>query len=193
MIEISYDSNMLAEIEKKLGDMRNEAPKVLKNAINQTAKQARKELATEAQKKYVVKSGRFNKAMKIKKATARNFAAIIKTTGKAMGLKDFKVSPATMQTGNNRPPILKAKVLKAGGMKSLEKGDLKAFITKFSSKHLAVVQRRGKKRFPIKTLSANSIPIMLGNKQRVYGIVEPNIKKNLKVNVEKQVKKVLEA
>ena len=98
-----------------------------------------------------------------------------------------------MQTGNNRPPILKAKVLKAGGMKSLEKGDLKAFITKFSSKHLAVVQRRGKKRFPIKTLSANSIPIMLGNKQRVYGIVEPNIKKNLKVNVEKQVKKVLEA
>ena len=75
---------MLAEIEKKLGDMRNEAPKVLKNAINQTAKQARKELATEAQKKYVVKSGRFNKAMKIKKATARNFAAIIKTTGKAM-------------------------------------------------------------------------------------------------------------
>lgn len=193
MIEIQYDRNMLARIERKLGQMRSEAPKVLKDAINQTAKQARKDLATEAQKTYVVKSGRFNRAMKIKNATAGNLEATIKATGKVMGLKDFKVSPATMRTGANRPEILKAKVLKAGSMKSLEMGKLKAFITKFSSGHLAVAQRRGTKRLPIKTLSSNSIPTMLGNEKRVYGIVEPNIKKNLKDNVQKQVRKVLEA
>ena len=50
MIEISYDRNMLAQVEKKLGKMKSEAPKALKNALNQTAKQARKELADEAQK-----------------------------------------------------------------------------------------------------------------------------------------------
>ena len=58
MIEISYDRNMLEQVERRLGRMKSEAPKALKNAINQTAKQARKDLATEAQKTYTVKTGR---------------------------------------------------------------------------------------------------------------------------------------
>lgn len=191
MIEITYDQKMLATVEKKLGNMKAKAPDVLKKAINETAKQARKELVTEAQKTYVVKGGRFNKAMKIKNATAGNLEATINATGKVMGLKDFKVSPATMKTGTARPDIVKAKVLKAGGMKSLQKGSLKAFVTKFQSGHVAVVQRRGESRFPIKTFSSNSIPKMIGNEKRVYRIVKPNIQKNLKKNVKKQVRKVL--
>ena len=98
MIQIEYDRNMLAKIERRLGRMKSEAPKVLKNAINQTAKQARKDLAAEAQKTYVVKSGRFNKAMKIKNATAGSLEATIKATGAPMELKDYKVSPATART-----------------------------------------------------------------------------------------------
>lgn len=191
MIEITYDQNMLAAVERKLGNMKAKAPDVLKRALNETAKQARKDLATEAQKTYVVKSGRFNKAMKIKNATAGNLEATINATGKVMGLKDFKVSPATMKTGAARPDVVKAKVLKAGGMKSLQKGSLKAFVTRFPSGHVAVVQRRGESRFPIKAFSSNSIPKMIGNEKRVYGIVKPNIQKNLKNNVEKQVRKVL--
>ena len=109
----------------------------------QTAKQARKDLATEAQKTYTVKTGRFNKAMKIKNATPSRLEATIKATGKVMGLKDFKVSPATMRTGENRPEVVKAKVLKSGGMKPLQMGSLKAFVTKFASGHVAVAQRRG--------------------------------------------------
>ena len=130
MIQIEYDRNMLAKIERRLGRMKSEAPKVLKNAINQTAKQARKDLATEAQKTYVVKSGRFNKAMKIKNATAGSLEATIKATGAPMELKDYKVSPATARTGGKRPSITKAKVLAAGSMKGLQKGDIKAFVTK---------------------------------------------------------------
>ena len=133
MIEINYDENMLAQVERKLGQMKSEAPKALKNAINQTAKQARKDLAIEAQKTYTVKTGRFNKAMKIK-----------------------------------------------------------AFVTKFSSGHVAVVQRRGEERTPIKTFSTNSIPVMLKNERRVYGVVKPHIMQNLKQNVEIQVRKILE-
>lgn len=183
---------MLARVERKLGKMKNEAPKALKNALNETAKQARKDLATEAQKTYMVKTGRFNKAMKIKNATPSNLEAIIKVTGKVMGLKDFKVSPATMRTGKNRPEVVKAKVLKKSGMKPLEKGDIKAFVTKFSNGHVAVVQRRGEARKPIKALSSNSVPMMIGNEKEVYGVVEPKINKNLKGNVKKQIKKVLE-
>ena len=192
MIEINYDENMLAQVERKLGQMKSEAPKALKNAINQTAKQARKDLATEAQKTYTVKAGRFNKAMKIKNATPTRLEATIRATGKVMGLKDFKVSPAKIQTGKNRPEVVKAKVLKSRSMKSLEMGKLKAFVTKFSSGHVAVVQRRGEERTPIKTFSANSIPVMLKNERRVYGVVKPHIMQNLKQNVEIQVRKILE-
>ena len=179
---------MLSKIQSQLGKMRNEAPKVLKKAVNETAKQARKDLSDKAQKTYVVKSSRFNKAMKIKNATIRKPEALIRATGQVMGLKEFRVRPATIPKNENRPEVVKAKVLKSGKMKSLQMGNLKAFVTKFENGHLAVVQRKGKKRYPIKTLSANSIPIMIRNEKRVYGVVEPNIKKNLKENVEKQIK-----
>lgn len=193
MITFKYDQRTLAKVERKLGRMKSEAPKALKNAINQTAKQARKELAAEAQKTYIVKSGRFNKAMKIKNATTASLEAVIKTKGSPLGLKDFKVSPATVRSGAARPDVVKAKVLKAGGMKPLQMSDLKAFVVKFKSGHVAVAQRKGAARLPIKTFSANSIPVMIGNEKRVYGIVRPNIEDNLKNNINKQVAKILGA
>lgn len=193
MITYEYDRNTLAKVEKKLGSMKSEAPKALKNAINQTAKQARKDLATEAQKTYVVKSGRFNKAMNIKNATQSSMEATIKATGAPMELKDYKVSPATARTGANRPDLTKAKVLKAGSMKGLQKGNIKAFVAKFSSGHVSVAQRRGSARLPLKVLFSNSIPKMLGNEKRVYGVVRPTIEENLQENVNKQVRKILEA
>lgn len=183
---------MLKQIERKLGRMKREAPKALKRALNQTAKQARKDLVVEAKKKYAIKTSGFNKAMRIKNATSSKLEATIKATGKVMGLKDFKVSPPTMRTGVNRPDIVKAKVLKLGEMKSLEMGNLKAFVTKFSNGHVAVAQRKGEKRLPIRTFLTNSIPVILKSERRVYGIVRPHIKKNLKENVNLQVKKILE-
>ncbi len=193
MIEITYDRNMLSKVERRLGRMKSEAPKVLKNAINQTAKQARRDLAVKAQQTYAVKTGRFNKAMKIKNATRTKLESTITATGKVMGLKDFKVNPAKMQTDvDKRPEVIKAKVLKSGRMKALQMGKLKAFVTKFSNGHMAVVQRRGDGRYPVRAFSANSIPVMIGSEKRVYGIVKPHIKENLRRNVEAQVRKVLE-
>lgn len=193
MITYEYDQSTLRKVEKKLGSLKSEAPKALKNAINQTAKQARKDLAKEAQKTYVVKSGRFNKAMTIKNATQGSLEATIKATGAPMELKDYKVSPATARTGANRPSITKAKVLKASSMKGLQKGDIKAFVAKFKSGHASVAQRRGSSRLPIKKLFSNSIPKMIGNEKRVYGIVRPTIEDNLQENIDKQVQKILGA
>lgn len=193
MITFEYDGDTLAKVEKKLGSLKSEAPKALKNAINQTAKQARKELAQEAQKTYVVKSGRFNKAMTIKNATAGSLEAVIKAKGAPMELKDFKVSPATARTGAAQPSITKAKVLAASGMKGLQKGDIKAFVSKFASGHASVAQRWGRERLPLKVLYSNSIPKMLGNEKRVFKVVKPNINKHLQENIDKQVRKILEA
>ena len=198
MITFEYDGDTLAKVEKKLGSLKSEAPKALKNAINATAKQARKELAQEAQKTYVVKTGGvktggFNKAMTIKNATAGSLEAVIKARGAPLPLKSFKVSPASARTGAARPDVVKAKVLKASGMKALQKGDIKAFVVRFKSGHVDVAQRQGPPRLPIKTLYSNSIPKMLGNEKRVFKVVKPNINKNLQGNIDKQVRKILEA
>ncbi len=192
MMRVEYDRNMLRRVEKKLGRMKREAPKVLKTALNDTAKVGRKDLADKAQKTYAVKKSGFNKSMKINKARVNNLEAEIVSEGRPLGLKDFKVTPASYKPGSGQPPeIIKAKVVKSSSYKPLEKGGIKAFVTRFSSGHVAVAQRRGDARLPIKTLSSNSIPKMIGNEERVYRFVKPKIQENLKKNVNKQIEKVL--
>lgn len=47
---ITYEVNRaeLELVEKKLGDMKSKAPQVFKNAVNKTARQARKRIAQSA-------------------------------------------------------------------------------------------------------------------------------------------------
>ena len=79
MIEITYDRNMLAKVEQKLGEMKSQAPKVLKNAINQTARQARTDLKNQVRKQYTVKAGKVSQAMRIQRATNSRLDATIFT------------------------------------------------------------------------------------------------------------------
>lgn len=201
MIEVTYDQDMLQQIERKLGRMRGEAPKVLQRAVNQTAKQARKELAEEAQKTYTIKNGGFNKAMKLKAASKSNPEATITAKGKPIPLKNFRFSNSGGQ--------VRAQVLKSGGLKPLVKGGIKAFVNNVADKeqrrkrdtkkgkkgtkvrHNAIAQRLTKKRLPIKVMYSNSIPVMLGNEKRVYGVVKPHIQENLKKNIEKEIRRAL--
>lgn len=191
-IQFEFDERLLKVIEDALGDLKSESRKVLKNAVNKTAKQAKADLAQKAQETYVVKKGRFTKAMATKNATTGNPEAVIKVTGEQLELKDYKVSPATYKTGKSRPSVTKAKVLLSSGLKPLASSN-KAFLAKFSNGHVSVVQRRTKSRFPLKKLLSNSIPKMIGSQERVYGIVEPDIYDNLMANVQAEIRKVLKA
>ncbi len=201
MIEITVNRNTLGQIETRLGRMQNQAPSVLKNAINQTAKQARKDLASEAQKKYTIKNAGFNRAMRLKAASVSNMEAVITASGAPIPLKNFRVSKAGGR--------VRAQVLKSGGLKELEVGGRKAFVNNIARKgqtrkrdtakggkgtqvkHMSVAQRLTEKRLPIKELYSNSIPIMIGNEDRVYGVVKPHIQDNLQRNIEYQIRKVL--
>lgn len=190
MVRFEYDRNMLAKVERELRGTNANAKSVLKKAINKTARQARKDIAKEGQRTYTVKTGNFNKAMKIQNATNANLEATVNAKGKAMELKDFKVSPAQYKPGK-RAEVVKAKVLKTSSMKRLEKGGIKAFVGKFVSGHVTVMQRQGKDRLPVKVLYSPSIPTMIGNEKRMYKKIRPTIKSNLKENVEKQIQKEL--
>jgi len=64
-IQFEFDERLLKVIEDALGDLKSESRKVLKNAVNKTAKQAKADLAQKAQETYVVKKGRFTKAMEV--------------------------------------------------------------------------------------------------------------------------------
>lgn len=192
MIEIEIDmKKQVAAIEKSLGSLKKKAPSVLTKAINVTAKDARTDLTKKAQEAYAVKGGKFNKAMKLKNATTGRLTATLRATGSAMELKDFKVSPASVPTQTTRPDITKAKVLKGSGMKPLQMGTLKAFVAKFRSGHVSVVQRRGPARLPLKKLLSPAIPQMLGSERKVYGVVKPQIEKNLQKNIGIQIEKLL--
>lgn len=191
LITFEYDQQMLAVIEDALGDLRSESNKVLKNAVNKTAKQAKEKLAKKAQETYVVKKTRFTKAMATKNATVSKPEATIKITGAQLELKDFKASPATYRP-DKPPSVTKAKVLLSSSMKPLQAGS-KAFIAKFANGHVSIVQRKTKKRFPLKKLLSNSIPKMIGSQERVYGIVEPDIYNDLMANIHAEIGKVLKS
>lgn len=170
-------------VEKRLGDLKSKTPKVIAKSINETAAWARREIAQEAQKTYTIKSGGFNKSMTIKKANYSNLEGIIESKGKPIELIKYRYSKGKKTT--------KARVLQSSGLKSLEKNGIKAFVTKFANGHVSIVQRRGKERLPIKTLFSNSIPMMIGNEKRVYGIVEPEINDYLRKKLDYHISKVL--
>ncbi len=180
MIEITYDQNMLERVERKLGQMKKEAPKALKNALNQTARQARTDLKNQVRKQYTVKAGKVSQAMRIQKATNTKLDATIFVKGKVLNITNYKTSAPKKGA--------KAQVKKDGGLKQLV-GPKE--ITAFKGKNGLIWQRRGKGRYPIKPLKSLSIPKAVGDEKKVYGVVRPEIKRNLKANVDAQVRRIL--
>ena len=201
MIEFEVDQTQLQRIELKLKDMKAKAPQALKNAVNATARDAKKDLADKAKETYAVKSPRFKKAIAQKNATASNPTAILKITGQANALSDFKYK------ANGGGASARGKIYKAATLKDLSLNDkLKAFVVTFKSGHIAVVRRdpplkytrglaerkrTGGDRTKIKEFYSPSIPRMIGNEAKVYGIVKPSIEKNLQKNIQKQIDKIL--
>lgn len=193
MIVFTVDDNgMVQTIANQLGEYADKAPTVLKQALNATAKDVRSMLAEQAKEIYIVQKSKFNKAMKIKNASARKLEALIVTAGAPLELIDFKTNPKKPSTGSARPDVMTGKVLVQSSMKRLEMGNLKAFVAKFKSGHVSIVQRKGPERLPVKKLLSPSIPKMIGNEKQVYGEVEPKIAELLDANIRKYITRTLE-
>lgn len=206
-MSIDIEAVNLEQVERRLGSMKGKASKVLKLAVNETAKKARSKLAKEAQKNYTVKVSGFNKTMDIKLATSSNPSAIIHAKGKKIPLGKFSYRRGTLGFGRYFNPTLHryqigkggtsaaGKLLKSSGYKSTQTARLKWFVAKMSSKHTGVFQRNaGKKRGQKGEISEKmgaSIPEMLGDEKRVYGIVKPDIQSDLKAAVNRHVLRAL--
>jgi hypothetical protein len=201
LIDFEVDQTQLARIELKLKNCKEKAPLALKNAVNATARDAKKDLAAKAKETYAVKAPRFKKAIAQKNATKTKPVAILKITGEANALSDFKYKP------HEGGASARGKLYKASSLSSLALNDkLKAFVVKFKSGHVAVVRRDpplrytrglaerkrvGGDRTKLKEFYSPSIPRMIGNEAKVYGVVKPNIQENLQKNIQKQIDKIL--
>lgn len=202
MLTFELDEITVRDIELRLGALRAKAPTALKNAINATAKDARTDLWAKANATYTIKKGGLNRDMRLIPATTATLEGILVTRGAPIEMINFRV---TNRRGTPQVEIIK------GSRKSM--GD-RSFVNNVSpySHHLAVAKYTGKgprkegedfdkgsrknsgyrpNRLGIEKKFSVSSPIMIGNERRVYGIVEPNIIKNLQNNVDKQVNKIL--
>lgn len=155
------------EVDRALGELKTETPKVLRSALSNTARRVRKKVVKEAEKRYAYQDDVAWKAsnagaLKLKAKTKRDaFYTRLVSSGPMNELLDFMVSPSTYAP-DSRPDAHKAKVLTSGALKIL--GDKpKPFVTKFRSGHIAVVSRTGDKRLPVKKLLAPAVPSMVQN------------------------------
>lgn len=131
----------LKQIQEALGEAAEEAPQILMRALNSAANKARKDLIREAQERYsATKVDISTKSLAIRRAVGSRTSVRLSAVGGMQELTDYTVSPTVPLRGKNRPDSYAAKVLAASSLKSLSSRP-KAFITKFRSGHVAIVQR----------------------------------------------------
>lgn len=185
IIEVQVDEYMLRAVELKLKSLYQKAPRALKNALNATAREAKKDLAKKAQEQYTIKSAKFKKNIKQKNATLAKPEAILNVNGKMNQLESFQTRKNTIRLGakarGRQDRSLKELISTQGG---------KAFMVTFNSGHTAIAQRVGAERLPLKGFYGPSDPEMVGNKD-VYGKIEPDIQKMLHKNISRQIDKIL--
>ena len=198
-LEIDIDKKTRREIAKLLGDLKKKTPRVIAKAANETAKVARPLLANMARVKYTVNAKYLQaEQMEIKKAKVRDPTATIKVSGGSTNLYQFDVTPKTLSKKRKEAP--KARVLYSSGMKTLQTGNLKAFIVKFASGHKAIAQRTGtiktgkKNRFAreCKVLLSPSLPTMIGNEKNVFGPLRAHINEIFRECCLREIQKIVE-
>lgn len=184
------------------------APNILKNALNATARKVRKQLVKDAKGEYAIKDTSALKdeskgAPKVLTASTANMSAVIRSRGPMQDIMAFMTRP------NTKTGAAAAQVLKSGSMKPLEMDGLKAFITRFASGHVAIMQRDSSATYSvgraaraskygadadmtkIKKLLSPAVPFMLGN-ETVRSKAEALAYEILEAEIDKRIQKVLD-
>ena len=147
----------IEDIERRLGNMKKNAPLVLSRAINRAVSNVKKNMGKE--------TSSLKKTVNITKATKSKLKAAAISQGSGIALSKFKVNPGTpgKYRGTSRSPkVYRAGVKKSGGVKPLD-GNPKSFIAVMKSGHVGVFSRLGGEGLPIKQLYGPSVPQMVKN------------------------------
>lgn len=187
---LTIDTNMEVEyIARKLSILPDStaSKRILKTALTEAARQARKQMITDNKQRYALKkSGAFSRESKTVPAKASKLEAAVLSTGAKHKLKEF-----TSRKNTVRLPV-RAKVLKESPLKKLQVENRKAFIATMSSGHTGIFQRETKKRNPIKEFCAPSTPDMFGQVAKkpetgefIYDILAKEVEKRIDIEINK--------
>lgn len=191
-----------------LGRIRNKTPIITRSAINDTARELKQFLVKNVSKKYVAKQAEIKGSMKETKATTSRLEAKLVSASTMTEMYDRKITDKSLhwpfvegETAEDRPRILKGKVIKASKLAELAlkpgaRDAYKAFVAELkagSKSHIAVVQRipgshmKGKPwKEAIKKLLAPADPMMVG---KVYDENDVNVSDILSRHIEQNMDK----
>ena len=194
MIHVEVNHRDLAYVQRQLHGLEDQAPKVLRSAVNETAVRARKLLVQHAKERYAVKNAGFNSRTKIRRATLANLTATIQVGGKTLTMSRFHTThPAKPKKGRTG---VKAEILAKAGLKEVAGSrKIKAFVAKVSSGSKAtsqVLQRTGKSRYPLKVLRSVSVPKMIEKVYNGGGMTETGLKREIEQLYQESVRKQIE-
>lgn len=198
-----------AELEKVMRSLQKlpdqlAAPQILQKALTSTARKTRNRLIKDTGKRYALSKPDVLKAeSKIETNTSENSVTIV-SKGAMRDIMDFMTQP------NSDTAAAAAQVLNSSSMSPLESNGMKAFVTRFSSGHIAIVQRQSGKKYTstgasariekygskiditkIKKLLSPAVPQMLGNKDSVDA-AQALALELLNSELDKQIAKALE-
>ena len=143
MIRITTD---FRQVEKMFAGIKANLPRVMRDAINDTATHVRALAVKDIREKWNVKAGELRQRIKISpRATVNRLEAMVKANGEPIPLIAF----------NPRPIRAGVSVAIVKGKRTLIKG---GFITTMKSGHRGVFMRAGRQRLPIVEKKAISIP-----------------------------------
>lgn len=199
-----------SELQRVIGQLHSlpdqiAAPKLLKNALNATARKVRKQMVRDVQGEYAIKKrkvlrDKIEGGPEILTASTSNLSAAIRSRGPMQDIMTFMTRPNTA-TG-----AAAARVLSSGSLRPLEIHGLKAFVTTFSNGHVAIVQRAPPQRYSdaksrssrikrygakadmtkIRKLLSPSVPHMLDNEavrgraeEQTYALLQAEIQKRI--------------
>lgn len=155
---ISLTDEQIKRAVKLLEHLPGEAQKVMASAMNRAIEGARTAASKAVRGEYRVSSERVKKTMTLRRATAAQLTAEVRSVERRPSLFQYAPRPAAAGTGGAGKPTLRVGVKRSGGRKPL-KG---AFIVRLGPAGLHVASRTGKKRMPIEVHYGPAVPQLLG-------------------------------
>lgn len=196
MIDIKIEKEELRNIIKKLENLNKKAPSAVANAVNKTAREARKTLLNEAKSKYTLQRKRFGQNSSIERASASNLEAKIRFKGKNNPFTYFKTKPKGPKKARRGAAGANVEI-KAGHTVGFNRTGYKGFIVNFKSGHTAFVVRlpgtrmRKKNKEQLKEYYSLSVPSMIKRNVEDNSGTLTLIQESLKKHVDAQIEKLL--
>lgn len=213
LMVITVDSD---EVRRALGDLQAKTPAVMKVAVNATAREARRMMVKSAKKRYDLSRKGIEKIEMLHqrgKATNQNPTAELYIGGPRNRMRNdlayFHTNPSVPYMGTRvfqAPKHFRGRVLKASPMQDLGgsgTGKSKAFLVKFTSGHVGMVERQagtsgpaltqtGKRRWkPNNKLYTLGSASARGVHNTVWKEVEPEVERVLEERLERRIRKVM--